>query len=156
LIRYSSQDELAGKPRRIWRVRTIVYPLLLALSVSVLAYSVTARESTEVWIARIQGPAFVELPDGTISSQARIKLENNSDTERRYHLYLADSPGASLRSNPTWTIKPHKSQEIPIFIDVPPGSFVAGKRRVYMRIHDSGGSERVVTLTLLGPAGGTP
>ena len=154
LIRYTSQDELAGKPRRIWRIRTIVYPVLLLIAAGMLTFSVTARESTEVWIERIQGPAFIELPDGKISSQARIKLENTGDKERRYHLLLVESPGASLRSNHIWTIKSHKSLEIPIFIDVPRDSFVGGKRRAFLRIHDSGGFERVVTLTLLGPAGG--
>jgi cytochrome c oxidase accessory protein FixG len=153
LIRYTSQDELAGKPRRIWRLRTIAYPALLALASALLVLAVATHESTEVWIARIQGPAFIELPDGKISSQARIKLENQSDNERRYHLLLTDSPGTSLRSNHIWTVKAKKSQEIPIFIDVPRESFVAGKRRVYLRIHDSGGFERVVTLTLLGPQG---
>jgi cytochrome c oxidase accessory protein FixG len=153
LIRYTSQDELAGKPRRIWRARTIVYPALLLLAGGLLAWSIHARESTEVWIERVQGPSFVELPDGKISAQARIKLENTGDKERRYHLLLVESPGASLRSNHLWTIKAHKSLEVPLFIDVPRESFVAGKRKVYLRIHDSGGFERVVTLTLLGPAG---
>ncbi|HEX5063914.1 MAG TPA: cytochrome c oxidase accessory protein CcoG [Kofleriaceae bacterium] len=155
LIRYTSQDELAGKPRRVWRMRTIIYPLLLLVAGGMLAWSVEARESTEVWIERVQGPSFVELPDGKISAQARIKLENQGDSERRYHLLLVESPGASLRSQPMWTIKPHKSLEIPIFIDVPRESFVDGKRRVFLRIHDSGGFERVVTLTLLGPVGAT-
>jgi len=155
LIRYTSQDELAGKPRRVWRMRTIIYPLLLLLAGGMLTWSIQARESTEVWIERVQGPSFVELPDGKISAQARIKLENQGDSERRYHLLLVESPGASLRSQPMWTIKPRKSLEIPIFIDVPRESFVGGKRRVHLRIHDSGGFERVVTLTLLGPAGAT-
>ena len=53
-----------------------------------------------------------------------------------------------------WTLKAHKSLEIPLFIDVPRESFDGGMRRVWLRIHDSGGFERVVTLTLLGPAGG--
>jgi cytochrome c oxidase accessory protein FixG len=153
LIRYTSQDELEGKPRRIWRTRTIVYPALLALASALLVFTIVTHESTEVWIERIQGPAFIELPDGKISSQARIKLENQSDQERRYHLLLAESPGASLRSNHIWTVKPKKSQEIPIFIDVPRDSFESGKRKVYLRIHDSAGFERVVTLTLLGPHG---
>ena len=153
LIRYTSQDELAGKPRRILRFRTIIYPALLLVAIGILTFSVSARESTEVWIERIQGPSFVELPDGKISSQARIKLENTSGVERRYHLLLAESPGASLRSSPMWPVKPHKSVQIPIFIDVPRDSFVDGKRKVFLRIHDSTGFERVVTLTLLGPVG---
>jgi cytochrome c oxidase accessory protein FixG len=153
LIGYTSQDELARKPRRIWRTRTIIYPALLLLAAGALIWTVHARQSTEVSVERVQGPSFVELPDGRISSQARLRLENTDDKERRYHLLLVASPGASLRSEPTWTLKPHKSFEIPLFIDVQRESFVAGKRKVYLRIHDSGGGERVVTLTLLGPEG---
>jgi polyferredoxin len=154
LIRYTSQDELAGMPRRIWRVRTLVYPLLLVVASGLLAWTVTRTEGTEVWIERIMGPSFVELPDGKISSQARIKLENNSDVERRYYLYLADTPGGLLRSQAMWTVAPRKSIEIPVFVDVPRESFVSGKRAAYLRIHDTTGFERVVRLTLLGPEGG--
>ena len=156
LIRYTSQDELAGKPRRIWRSRTLIYPALLLLAGGLLVWAVKARETTEVSIERIEGPSFVELPDGMISSQTRIKLENSGDEERRYFLILVDSPGAAVRGSLMWTVKPHKSIQIPLFIDVPRDSFVDGKRRVWLRIHDSVGFERVVTLTLLGPAGGAP
>ena len=144
LIRYTSQDE---------RARTIVYPLLLIIAAGMFAWTVTRRDGTEVWIERTTGPSFVVLPDGGISAQARVKIENQSDTERRYHLYLTQSPGATLRSQPTWTVAPRKSLVLPLFIDVPRDSFVDGKRKVYLRIHDSGGAERVLTLTLLGPAG---
>ena len=151
LIRYTSQDELAGARRRVWRARTIVYPALLAAALGLLAWTVTTRAFTEVWVERVSGPSFVELPDGKISAQARIKLENKDQVERRYVLILADSPGATLRSQANWSIKPRKSLEIPLFIDVPRESFVGGKRRVFLRIHDSTGFERVVALTLLGP-----
>ena len=153
LIRDTSQDELAGKQRRVLRMRTILYPALLLIAAGMLTWAVRSRESTEIWVERVQGPSFIVLPDGKISAQARIKLENSGDVERRYHLLLTDSPLASLRSGFQYTIKAHKSLEIPIFIDVPRESFVDGKRRVYLRIHDSAGFERVVTLTLLGPAG---
>jgi cytochrome c oxidase accessory protein FixG len=153
LIRYTSPDELAGKPRRVWRLRTILYPAVLAVSVGALVLTIHARTTTEVSVERVQGPSFVVLPDGTISSQARVKLENTDDIERRYHFMLVGAGGASLRSESTWPVKPHRSLEVPLFIDVPRGAFIDGKRKVYLRIHDSSGFERVVTLTLLGPAG---
>jgi cytochrome c oxidase accessory protein FixG len=155
LIRYTSQDELAGKPRKVWRLRTLIYPALLLVAGGMLTWSIQDREGTEVSIQRVEGASFVEVPDGKVSSQARIRLENGDDVERRYILMLVESPGTSLRSNSQWTIKAHKSLEIPIFIDAPRDSFIGGKRRVYLRIHDSTGFERVVTLSLLGPAGGT-
>ena len=156
LIRYTSQDELAGQPRRIWRLRTLIYPALLVLAGGTLAWSVEARQSISVGVERVQGPSFVELPDGKVSSQARIKLENGDDVERRFVLMLVESPGASLRSNATWAVKAHRSIQVPIFVDVPRESFVGGTRRVYLRVHDSAGFERVVTLTLLGPVTGGP
>lgn len=156
LIRYTSQDELAGKARRLLRVRTVAYPVLLGIAALALAFTVTTRGSTELWIERSQGPAFIELPDGMISSAARIKLENKDTNEHRYHLRIVDSKDATLRSQETWTIGAHKSLILPLFIDVPRASFVHGKRTVYVRVHDSSGFERVVTLTLLGPEGETP
>jgi cytochrome c oxidase accessory protein FixG len=156
LIRYTSQDELAGKPRRIWRVRTLLYPALLVLAGGMLAWSVQARQSIDVWVERVQGPSFVELPGGTISSQARIKLENGDGVERRFVLMLVEPSGASLRSSSTWSVKPHASLDVPIFIDVPRASFAGGTRRVYLRVHDSAGFERVIPLTLLGPVGEEP
>jgi cytochrome c oxidase accessory protein FixG len=156
LIRYTSQDELAGLPRRLLRARTIVYPAIFALAAAALGFVVTGRAGTDIVIARTQGPAFVELADGKVSSAARIKLENHEDVERRYHLRIVDSTDATLRSPPTWTVGAKKSLEVPLFVDVPRGSFIDGKRRVYLGVHDSSGSERVVTLTLLGPAGDVP
>ena len=154
LIRYTSQDELAGKPRKLLRGRTVVYPALLVLGIAMLTFQVAKRESTEVWIDRIQGPAFVELPDGRISSQARIKIENESDEARGYNLSLIDSGDAQLRTQTVWEVKARKSVTIPLFIDVPRSAFVHGEKRVFVRIDESTGFERIVTVTLLGPAGG--
>jgi cytochrome c oxidase accessory protein FixG len=154
LIRYTSQDELAGKGRKLLRVRTVIYPVLLVIAGSLLAWTLASREGTEVWVERIKGPAFVELPDGKVSSQARIKLENKSDKEQRYTLLIKDHPELLLRSQAQWTIPPRKSLEIPVFVDVPRASFVGGKLPVFFHIHETGGFSRVVKITLLGPASG--
>ena len=41
LIRYSSQDALEKKPFRLFRARTIIYPLLLIGVVAGLAYAIS-------------------------------------------------------------------------------------------------------------------
>lgn len=155
LIRYTSQDELAGKARKIWRGRTLVYPAVLVVALGMLVWQLGSRVGTEVWVDRIQGPAFVELPDGRVSSQARIKIENQSDEARGYNLSLIESPDAVLRTQTVWEVKARKSVTIPMFIDVPRASFKHGERHVYVRIDENTGFERIVTVTLLGPAGGT-
>jgi cytochrome c oxidase accessory protein FixG len=154
LIRYTSQDELAGKPRKTWRTRTLAYPALLGVAVAALVFVIATRGGTEVWVGRAQGQSFVELPDGNISSQVRIRLENTSDTKHTYHLSLVQSPNVTLRSQAVYDVKASKSLEVPLFFDAPRDSFHGGKRRVHLRIDDSAGFQRVVTVTLLGPEGG--
>ena len=155
LIKYTSKAELAGAARKVLRMRTIVYPALLLLAVGALVFVLAKRTGTEVWIERVQGPSFVELPDGRISAQARIKIENEGDELRRYHVSLTETPNAELRvAQDTWQVRPHKAIDVPLFVDVPRDSFVHGERRVYVKIHDSVGYTRIVTVTLLGPDNG--
>jgi len=154
LIGYTSQDILEGKPKRLLRVRTIVYPVLLVLAASLLGWSIGTHAATEVTIGRITGPAFVELPDGNISSAVRIKLENESDETRHYTIAIAEVTDAKLRISQTrWEVRPRKSVEIPFYIDVPRASFARGQRRVSLRIDDDAGFHRVLTVNLLGPEG---
>jgi polyferredoxin len=153
LIRYTSQDELAGKKRRVLRARTIIYPALLMVAGSLLFLTIERKPATEISIGRAQGASFVALPDGGISAQVRLKIVNTSDAARRYFLALADAPDATLRSEARYELAPHKKLDVSVFIDVPAASFVHGQRRIYLKIHDSSGSERIMPVTLLGPEG---
>jgi len=144
LIRYTSADK--GK---LLRGRTVAYPVLLVLALGLLAWRVGERTGTEVWVERIEGPAFVALPDGNISSQARIKIENESDAPRSYTLSV---PG--LRSAATWQAKPRASITIPMMVDVPRSAFVHGEKKIELQIRDDSGGMQVVALTLFGPEDG--
>jgi len=150
LIQYTSQDELAGKQRKVLRLRTIAYPALLAGALGALGWSVAARSGTEVWVERSTGPSFVELPGGGIAAQARIKLENEDDEPRTFTLAVVE-PDAQLRGQPQWAIPAHEARELPLFVDVPRASFAHGERTVHLRIDDAHGWELVVAVPLLGP-----
>jgi cytochrome c oxidase accessory protein FixG len=154
LIGYTSKDQLAGKPRQVLRVRTLIYPILLAVVTTLLVINVGGRDATKIWVDRVSGPSFVELPDGTISSAARIKLENDSDEDRTYNLGLSRAPDAKLRAGQlTWKVRSRHSVEIPLYVDVARSSFVHGERKVEIRIGADDGFARVVEVTLLGPEG---
>ncbi len=153
LIGYTSQAVLAGAAKRLIRARTLAYPVLFVIAASLLGWAVGTRAATEISIGRIEGPSFIELPDGQISSSVRIKVENESDAARHYTLTIGDAADARLRTQPRWEVRARKSVEIPLFIDVPRESFRNGQRRISMRIDDEAGFHRVLTVTLLGPEG---
>lgn len=162
LIGYTSQEVLAGHKKKLLRPRTVIYPLLLVLAGSLFAYQIGNKAGAEVWVERVSGPSFFELPDGTVASQARIKIENTSDDALEYTVAFVEADLA-LRSQATWRIEPRASKEIPVIVDVPRATFVDGKRKVQLEIvgyekdHDKVEEEfrHTVTLTLLGPVGGT-
>lgn len=155
LIGYTSQARLAASPggvKRSWlRVRTIVYPALLVLAGGLLVIGVAEKAPVDVAVERISGPLFYELPDGGISSQARVRIENASDQPHHYTIYLTDAQ-LKLRSQARWEVAAREHVTVPVLIDVPRDGFEAGKRRVTLQIADDQGFHSVVDLTLIGPA----
>ncbi len=157
LIGYTSSDQLAGKPRKILRLRTAIYPVLLGVVFALFVWSIGTKPVAEVWVERITGPSFVDLPDGRVAARVQLKIENDTDESRGYAISLVDAPDATLRSvQVSWRVKARHSIEVPLFIDLPPSMFTRGKRQVHLRINDSAGFERIVGVTLLGPERGTP
>jgi len=155
LIRYTSQDELAGLGRKLLRGRTLIYPALLAFAFTALVWKTSTRADTEVWVDRITGPAFVELPDGKVSSQLRLKIENRTDVRQGYRIELVAPADAELRSAlPVWEASPHKAIEVPLFVDLPRTAFVHGELHARVRVSHEGGFAKVMELTLFGPDGG--
>jgi cytochrome c oxidase accessory protein FixG len=153
LIGYTSQDQLAGEPRRLIRPRLIIYPALLAAVGGLFAWSLLARAPSEIVALGSNGPSFIVLPDGRIASAVRLKIENETDTPRRYAISLAGAPDAALKSPlAVWEIAPHKARTIPLFVEADRSTYRGGERRIQLRIFDDEGFERIVTTALLGPA----
>lgn len=157
LIRYSSQDELASKPRRILRTRTVVYPALLALVGGLLAWQLRVRPAADVWAVRVEGAPFALLADGRVSSQAPLRIENRGDAARRYTIELSDAPDLEVATprGPV-EIAAGSSVVVPVVILVPRDGFIGGERGLRLRIRDDAGFSREVRHTLLGPTEAAP
>lgn len=153
LISYTSKDQLDGKPRRLLRPRLVAYPVLLVLVSSLLVWSVVGRATAEVTALRGVGASFMTLPSGRIASQVRLKIENETPAPRHYVVSLVGAADAVLNAPlASWEIKPHRAQEIPLFVEAAATTYRHGERTVQLRIDDDEGFERIVTVTLLGPA----
>ena len=151
LIRYTSKAELAGQPRHMLRARTIIYPALLAAAIALLGFTVSSRHGAELWVERNEGPSFVPLPDGKVSSQIRLKIENETDLPRHYQISLVDAGDTVMRSQASWQVRPRQAIMVAVFVDVPRGEFVHGKRPAKIRVSDGAAFERTIAVTFLGP-----
>lgn len=163
LIRYTSQDALAGNPRKLLRLRTVLYPAVLALLLSGLAYSMFMKAPADITVLRgLDGP-FTEEGDGRISNQIRLKITNRAGEAREYQVTIAQAGGSAVTSqdfivvtpeNPL-KVEPGATRTTSMFVLLPRAAFANGERMVQLTVTDGHGYTESEPYRLLGPSNGS-
>lgn len=103
LISYDSNNNLIARAKgeptkfRFVRPRTIIYAVLLAAVVGVMAFGLGTRSRLEVNILHERSPLFVALSDGSIRNGYTFKVLNMAASEENYTLSIEGIEGATLR-----------------------------------------------------------
>ena len=152
LIRYSSQDAMAGKAPHILRARTVLYPLAFVLFFGAFLLALATRSTADVTMLGPIGAPFTLEADGSVVNQVRIKVANRTGAEQRYTIAYLDEPGARLIApeNPL-RLAAGASVTTSVFVIQAPTRFDAGERRVRFRISDDGKYSREFNWRLPGP-----
>ncbi len=163
LIRYSSQDAMAGKARRLIRLRTVLYPLVLVVLVGGLVTTLAMKAPADVTILRgLDGP-FTEEADGRISNQIRVKVTNRGSRDELYTLSVAQLSGGGLDSatdvvivapESPLPVKAGATRATSMFIVLPRRAFVNGERVVQIVVTDTKRYADRESWRLLGPSAG--
>jgi cytochrome c oxidase accessory protein FixG len=163
LIRYSSQDAIAGKPIKLLRLRTILYPVVLTILVGGLVSALVLKAPADVTVLRALDAPFTEEADGRISNQIRVKVTNRRGTDEQYALVINGLEDAGLKKEEVTVVAPENplivgagaTRATSVFILVPRSAFVAGERFINLVFTDSKGYTETVKYRLLGPNAGT-
>jgi cytochrome c oxidase accessory protein FixG len=153
LIRYSSQDSLAGKEHSWWRVRTLIYPALIATTASLFVIVLTMKFAFDVRVLRSPGAPFTINPDRMLQNNFQLRLVNRAQGSQTYHVAMKQPAGATaVWSDTEPSLDPGDSRLVPLRITMPV-SAIAGRGRLdgRLEIRDDAGNVREVTLKLLGP-----
>ena len=154
LIRYSSQEALAGRPVRLLRARTVLYPLAFVLAFGTMLLLLVTREAADVTVLRGLGAPFTEEADGRIANQVRIKVTNRSGAEVRYALTLDGVTGGQVIApeNPL-RVDAGETRETSLFVLLPREAFSGGERAVTITVQDGARFSTTVPWRLQGPTG---
>jgi cytochrome c oxidase accessory protein FixG len=152
LIRYASQDELAGRPRRTLRTRVVLYPIALAVSVGLFLFFLDNRATTEVTPLRGTGALYQEYDEHSVVSDVRLKFSNRNRDERRYRIELVGAGETRLIAplNP-FPVPGGHDLTATVFVVSPRSAFTDGHRRVMFRVEDGRGFGRNYVHPLAGP-----
>lgn len=96
LIRFASEQQLAGRPDRFWRPRLLGYALILLTATLVSGYGVLTKKELVAEIRRDRGELFQILADGQVCNFYRIKVEGFNPQLTQVELTLLDQPRMQL------------------------------------------------------------
>jgi polyferredoxin len=91
LIRYASQNNLARKPTRWIRPRTILYFILLFIGAAVAAWAVSTIRPANFGVTRIPGAPYI-VNETTVRNQFLVRIVNKRNQPERFVLTLARAP----------------------------------------------------------------
>lgn len=100
LIRFASENELAGSNSPILRPRLYAYGLVLALITLLMLYSFSNTQTLAASIQRDRAALFLRLDDETICNNYLIKLEDVSNQHRFVDVSVSNSAMFELRGSP--------------------------------------------------------
>ena len=159
LIRYSSQDEIAGKPKHLLRLRTILYPIVLALLGGGLVATMYFKKAADLTVLRgLDGP-FTTEADGRIANQIRIKITNRRGADMAYRIVLDGLAPANVAPREVTVVIPENPLTVQAgdtritsaFVLLPPRAFTNGERFITINVSDDRDYRESITYRLLGP-----
>jgi cytochrome c oxidase accessory protein FixG len=153
LIRYSSQEELAGRPKRLLRVRTVLYPAAFLAAFGTLLVLLVNKDTADVTVLRGLGAPFTEDANGTVTNQVRIKIANRGGADARYRIELDGAAGGRVIApeNPL-VVTEGATRETSIFVLLPRARFANGERTVSITVSDGARFTTTVPWRLQGPS----
>lgn len=118
LIRYTSDNELAGGKTKWWKAKNIAYGLTLMAAILILAISVISRKSFEMSIDQIRQPLYVLLADNSIQNRYEVKLNNKTEYVQHVTLSVSGIQNIQLETGYADAIELKPGQRITLPIKV--------------------------------------
>ena len=154
LIRYSSQDALAGKKHRMLRMRTVAYPMLLIGVAVAFLLVLTTKFAFDAQITRGRGNPFQQTSPGMITNNFSLRLTNRTDEPRDYTIAIVEPAEAKLLglSGESIRLEGNGDERVPIVVEIAATKIGSdGQMNSLVRIVDDIGNEQELKMKLVGP-----
>jgi len=120
LIRYATENMIAGRKRRILRPRILVYGGLLTLLLVTFAWGITHRSSLIIEILRDRNALYREASDGGIENSYTLKIVNKSQAAQHFHLRVDNAASAQIAGGAAIDLASGEVGSLPLTLRAPP------------------------------------
>ena len=122
LIRFTSLNELEGRPTQIVRPRMMIYSLTLALLSSLLIFLIVTRSPIGLDCERVVKPGgemASTTPDGRVCNIFKAHVVNRLAEPVELQIQLADLPGAEVMGAKSLVLASGQVQETQLLVVAP-------------------------------------
>ena len=134
LIRYTTENELAGKKTRILRPRLVGYAIALLVMVSVFIYHLVTRMPLEIDIIRDRSALYNLTTDGLVANTYQLKVMNMDATSHRYRLTIDGLDGLAIDGATEFDIAAGEVFSLPLRITIDPVNLKQQNNRIYFSV----------------------
>ncbi len=136
LIRYASENSLAGQPsKRFPRPRLMIYAGILLCVALLLAYSLLTRVPLGLDVIRDRNQFYTQSNDGFIENHYTLKILNMGQVLQHYHVTVAGLEGITLVGNYHIAIEPGGVTELPIRLQALPEALNQPVNTIFFTVH---------------------
>jgi cytochrome c oxidase accessory protein FixG len=121
LIRYTTENALAGKPYRWLRPRLLGYGAALLIMVALFVFTVSTRVPLHVDVLRERQQLYRQTSDGLIENTYALKIINMDTTAHVYRIRASGLPTAVLTGPEQVSVGGGELQELALRLTIDPG-----------------------------------
>lgn len=152
LVRYSSENELAGGKTHWLRPRLIGYAAMLAVMIGAFVWALAERPLISLDVTRDRG-LFRENALGQIENIYSLKIINKTQQPRSYAISLAEPGDFKLHGPSTLNLAPGEIRDLPVSVALTASHNAAGPQPLRFEVRDQADADSRVSTrsTFLAP-----
>jgi cytochrome c oxidase accessory protein FixG len=138
LIRYTTENALVGKPRRVLRPRTLIYATILTSFIGAFLWLVSSRDAVIIEVLHDRNALFRTISHGSIENSYNVKLVNKTDADMLLSLRTETDLPLRMIGKPSVTLAPNEVFSLPLTLRADSGA-THGRQAISVAVVDPDG-----------------
>ena len=120
LIRYTTENELEGKPSKLLRPRTFGYGAVLALMIGAIVFVLATRVPAQLDVLRDRGALFNFNGEGRVENTYTLKIANLTEVPQTFTISVSGMEDIRVLTDTRVTVGSGENRALPTVVDVSP------------------------------------
>lgn len=134
LIRYTTENELDGKPSKLMRPRTFGYGAVLLLMIGAIVFTLTDRVPAQFDVQRDRGALFSYNGEGRVENSYTLKIANMTEVPQTFRISVSGMETLRLVTQDEVAVASGENRQLPAVVDVDPEVITTSNNTILFRL----------------------